>query len=344
MRKVSGVLTISIDFELHWGVSHLSVSAYERNLRGARVVVPRLLELFSRGGIPVTWATVGFLCCGSKDELMAALPAVENDYYRENLLSDRFMSTLGKNETEDPFHYAASLVAQIVNTPGQELGTHTLSHFHCLAPGASPEAFQADLKAALDLARRKYGRLIKSIVFPRNQMSAPFLEICADLGIMAYRGVEPAWPYTPSSGDGLIKRAVRLADSCIDLTGHHTGDLVPLCSSLPVNVPSSAFLRPVGRGLEWRLRRIEAKMEYAARHGRLCHIWWHPHNFGGDVETSMAMLMRLLFRFRQLSDDYGMRAMSMESVATEMLGVSGSNPVGDYEASGGRGAHQSWRG
>ena len=31
-------------------------------------------------------------------------------------------------------------------------------------------------------------------------------------------------------------------------------------------------------------------MRKAARERRIYHLWWHPHNFGADIEESMAIL------------------------------------------------------
>src|SRR4051794_24900749 len=51
-----GRLVVSLDFELYWGVrDQRSIADYRANLLGVRDVVPRLLELFERHGIRVTW-------------------------------------------------------------------------------------------------------------------------------------------------------------------------------------------------------------------------------------------------------------------------------------------------
>lgn len=66
---------ISLDFELLWGVrDHADRDSYGRNVLGAREAIPRILEMFEKHGISATWATVGFLFCESRDELMEILP------------------------------------------------------------------------------------------------------------------------------------------------------------------------------------------------------------------------------------------------------------------------------
>ena len=62
MASTAGIFTISLDFELHWGVhDQRPLAAYARNLLGAREAIPRMLELFD--AIALTWATVGLLFC-----------------------------------------------------------------------------------------------------------------------------------------------------------------------------------------------------------------------------------------------------------------------------------------
>ena len=58
-------------------------------------------------------------------------------------------------------------------------------------------------------------------------------------------------------------------------------------------------------------------MERAAKESRLYHLWWHPHNFGLHPERNLAHLRRILDRFRQLRDDYGMESKSMRELGVK---------------------------
>src|SRR6266403_5611940 len=70
-----GAIVISLDFELYWGVRHLpSLKGYVRNLVGARVAIPAILELFKEYGIHATWATVGFLFFERTSQLLRIAP------------------------------------------------------------------------------------------------------------------------------------------------------------------------------------------------------------------------------------------------------------------------------
>src|SRR5687767_2475335 len=164
----SGVFTISLDFELHWGVFDvLSIEDYRRNLLGARAAIPRLLRLFAEFEVHATWAVVGFLFCESRDELLAVAPSLRPHYRDPSLSAYRFIEEagIGVDEASDPFHFAPSLIRLIAEQPHQEIGTHTFSHYYCLEPGQDAGTFAADLDAALVMAA-KYQLTLRSIVLP----------------------------------------------------------------------------------------------------------------------------------------------------------------------------------
>ena len=157
-----------------------------------RQVVPALLDLFAARGIACTWATVGFLFCADKDELMGSLPAKLPAYADAKLSPYGDLARIGRNEQDYPNYFALSLLQQVQNTPRQEIATHTFSHFYCLEEGGDLGAFRADLTAAKAAAARR-GINISSIVFPRNQTSGAHLRVCRELGFTAFRGNELIW-------------------------------------------------------------------------------------------------------------------------------------------------------
>ena len=138
-RKRPGVLVVSLDFELHWGVrDRWSVGDHRARLLGAREAVPAMLELFEAFGIHATWAIVGFLFFEGKRELLDALPSRRPAYVDPVLSPYAGLAAIGASERDDPFHFAPSLIRQIAHTPDQEIGTHTLSHYYCLVYASSP--------------------------------------------------------------------------------------------------------------------------------------------------------------------------------------------------------------
>jgi hypothetical protein len=153
----TGRLVISLDFELHWGVrDSVRVDQYQQNLLGVRQAVPRLLELFRRHEIHATWATVGFLFARNREELLASLPDRRPAYARPVLDPYRALGDeLGRDEHDDPYHYASSLLDMIEATTHQEIASHTFSHYYCLEEGQDVASFRDDLVAARAIAQRR---------------------------------------------------------------------------------------------------------------------------------------------------------------------------------------------
>jgi hypothetical protein len=319
-EKLKGVFTISLDFELHWGVSdYRTVESYRENLENTPKVVRRLLNLFTEKGIHVTWATVGFLFCENKDELLRVSPKMQPSYENINYLNYRLIPTIGDNEQDAPFHYAPSLIKKIKETPFQEISTHTYSHYLCLENGQNIESFAADLDAACVVAEG-YNRL-DSIIFPRNQYKQEHIETIEKAGIRAFRGNQMSWIYSAQSRDNetLIKRASRLMDSYVNLSGLHIYNLEDIKKSKPYNIPASQFLRPFSHRLKKlegkRLHKIKSVMTAAAQQGKLYHLWWHPHNFGANTEENFAFLNEILSHFQTLAKEYGMVSRNMREIA-----------------------------
>jgi peptidoglycan/xylan/chitin deacetylase (PgdA/CDA1 family) len=325
MAGAPGIFVVSLDFELHWGMrDHSTVEDYEENLAGSRQAIPQMLDLFRRYDVHATWATVGFLFFASKAELLQQLPAQQPNYDRPRLSPYREIERIGASEEADPFHYGASLVNQILATPGQELATHTFSHYFCLEAGQTVEDFEADLAGA-NRAAERYGVKLKSLVFPRNQFNPAYVEACARAGLLAYRGNQRSSLYAASDSIGSkdpVKRGLRLADAYLPLTRRSTRTLAEIAASGgPYDIPASRFLRPYSAALRpleaLRLRRIEREMTAAARGREVYHLWWHPHNFGAHTAENLAALDRLLRCFDRLRREHGMQSRSMAEVAEQ---------------------------
>ena len=213
-----GIFTISLDFELFWGVrDHRTLESYGENIRNVHHVVPRLLELFSKYNVHCTWATVGFLFFNEKKEMISYLPAERPTYEKKEYDPYPYLE---QNELEKIYHFAPALIEQIKRTPGQEIGTHTFSHFYTLEKNTTIGQFQSDLRAAIAIAKEK-GIEIKSIVFPRNQYSDEHIKACLEEGIKIYRGNELSGIYKPISreNENIFRKGIRFADTYINMTG-----------------------------------------------------------------------------------------------------------------------------
>ncbi len=326
-RARPGALVISLDFELAWGVRDVfdADGPYRAHLLGAREAVPRLLDAFVGEGVAATWATVGILFADGRDEALAFAPEVRPAYHDRRLdpypaLRGRDpREPVGEGEADDPLHFAGSLVRQIAEAPGQELASHTYSHLTAMEAGVTAEAFEADLAAARAIAGAR-GWTLRSLVMPRHQQRPDLLPLVAGAGFVAHRGPEPHRLATPHAGvhDAPWRRLGRLADAVLPLTGANDAPWPRPDRHGLVDVPESRFLRPLLPRLgRWQERRIVGAMTAAARAGTICHLWWHPHNFGGDLEAHLAYLGRVLAAYRRLRDAYGFRSVSMGQVADE---------------------------
>ncbi len=321
----AGSFVISLDCELFWGVrDKRRLQDYRENLLGDRQVVPRLLDLFDEFDVHATWAFVGFLFYSDRSSLVSNLPERQPHYANTRFSPYAELAELGEDESLDPFHFGGSLIEEVLRHPGQEVASHTFSHFYCLEEGQTLEDFRADLEANCRAARR-HGIDLRSLVFPRNQVNPDYLEVCHDLGIRAYRGNTSSWLYRGMNEDeeSKLRRALRYADAFVSLTGNRIVRPDGNGAKVPVDVKASRFLYPQywwSAPLDgMRIRRIANEMRAAARDGYCYHIWWHPHNFGVNQEANLRILRRILEVYRDLHDEYGFEALSMSEVADRVL-------------------------
>jgi len=321
-----GYLVLSLDFELFWGMfDKETLESYGNRIAGERTAIPRMLDVFRKYKIHATWATVGMLMAKNKAELLTYLPPplLQPRYEDMNLSSYEYLKTapIEKDTVPDIYHFGDDLVWKILEAPFQEIGNHTFSHFYCIDGYTNePAIFRADLDA-FDQILKPFETTARSIVFPRNQTSHEALRICAEKGITAYRGNESHFLYEPrkDSDQSLFIRAFRLLDHYINISGHHTYPLPSREHGIPINIPSSRFLRPWNSALRMfeflRIRRIKNAMTYAAQHNEIFHLWWHPHNFGIDQDQNFKNLEDILEHFKSLQERYGMESASMHDIS-----------------------------
>ncbi len=321
----TGRFVISLDFELLWGVRDtLTPESYGANILGVWESLPKMLELFSKYDVKATFATVGMLFASSKEELKKFSPAKKPQYADANLSPyNGHFNTMLDSEEEDKYHYASSLIGLIAKYPEQELSTHTFSHYYCLEDGQDLEDFRADMEAAIAIAKER-DITLKSLVFPRNQFNNEYLQVCAELGIDSYRGNEDVWFHKAVSGENenYFRRGFRLIDAYFNISGHRCHEMDDISATHPYNIPSSRFLRPYSPRLRFlenlRLQRILKSMTYAAKKGKLFHLWWHPHNFGMYQEENLLFLERILQHYQKLNARYDFESLTMKAIAEKI--------------------------
>lgn len=305
-------LIISLDFEMFWGVSDSkSISDYGANVLGEWEAIPRMLSLFESYDVKATWATVGMLMCRDYAHWRSIVPSIYPGYYNSKS-STYNLASLAKENPK--LFFGRSLVERIIQTPGQELGGHSYSHFYCAEHGATAEQFSSDLFCMQEVVS-DFDIKLRSFVFPRNQIRSDCLNILIKHGYDVFRGNPQHWLYSNGHGitGGHISRALRLTDSYIPISR-----VVVPGSNVPsplVDCTASYFLRPWSRRFHFlerfRIHRLQQAMLEAVKSNTNCHIWWHPHNFGKNIEENLVVLESLLAYYRNLRDQFGMKSENM---------------------------------
>jgi peptidoglycan/xylan/chitin deacetylase (PgdA/CDA1 family) len=321
LNHKGGQFVLSLDFELFWGVWDVAtIEGYGANILGVKQVIPSLIELFNQYDIKATFATVGFLFAANKAELEkynpTQIPSYENEAY--NVYKSE-LNKIGNNEEDDGYHFGYSLLQQLKNT-SHEISTHTYSHYYCLEEGQTVDDFEADIKAAIEIAKKEE-IVLKSIVFPRNQINEEYLEMLYSVGIKSYRGNPTSWIYKPRKFAAEIPfiRLCRLLDTYFPISGNNIHTIYKTKNE-PINIPASRFLKPYNSLLSifepLKIRRIKAEMTAAAKQGKLYHLWWHPHNFGLNLQKNLKNLTTILNHYKKLNHQYGFSNFTMDEMTS----------------------------
>jgi peptidoglycan/xylan/chitin deacetylase (PgdA/CDA1 family) len=263
-----GALCISIDLELAWGVWDRPTRDYfELCAQKERMIVRRLLALFSRYDVSATWAVVGRLL-----DPLGPVPVA---------------SATGRH-----VWYAPDLVEAINRAaPTQEIGSHSFAHIYCQR--TSRAAMREDLDAAKAIHIR-HGLEWHSFVFPRNQVA--HVDLLRDAGMHAFRSADVGWHMQARRAGLVAGRLANLADKLLPVP---PTAVCPVHAAGMVDIPGSMLL--LGRGGIRRLVRpgvVEAKARLGLRaawqRGRVFHLWFHPSNFYYETDVQFGVLERVL--------------------------------------------------
>lgn len=320
-----GSLVISLDFELTWGaIDSWKPDGYGKtNILQVREVVNRLAALFEKYDVKATFATVGFVMLHDVEDIKQHTPALIPTYDNEGLRPyGKYLDYVAHQDSH--LFFAPELVEMLKKISNVEVGTHTFGHFYCWEPGQTIAQFDADMAMAQKVGDEQ-GLKLESIVFPRNQVSDEYLEASAKHGIKTYRGnAKKYFDHTTNRWKELFNKVSRLLDAYTNWGGNTS---IPYSeidrNAKPMNVPASRMLRPYTRKLRWleglRLRRIKKEMQYAAKHHELYHLWWHPHNFGANMDENFVFLEDVLKCYKECHAKYGMESMTMKDFYYKLL-------------------------
>lgn len=314
---MAGKFIISLDFELHWGVADLwDLESRKQYFLNTRESIPKVLELFKKYEINATWATVGFLFARDKKQLLDFSPVQKPEYL--NKKRSNYHVPFGNSEKDDPFHFASSIIEKIIETDGQELASHTYSHYYCNEVGQNIQQFSQDLQSAQAIAKENFGIQLKSLVLPRNQFNSNYLKAMSENGFTTVRTNPEVWFWQKNLKFANIARAI--------------DTLFPISKSLSfceedLLTENAIFLQPASRFYRayhenekliqfLKIRRVKSEMKEAAKNNKSYHLWWHPHNFGNSTEKNLEYLEEILKYFKQLQLDFNFTSQSMNEMVS----------------------------
>jgi len=271
-----GIIVISADFEMAWAFRYSKTKgpiAEELGLR-ERENVPKILALFDKYKIPITWATVGhlFLESCSKATGQNPHPNMPRHTFFENKNwkfshGDWYQHDPCSNYKDSPAWYAPDLIDQIIKSPvGHEIGCHTFSHIDCTDKNCTPELLNAELNECVKEAQKK-GIQLKSIVFPGGTNGN--YEVLKNAGFKCYR----------------------------KSTNFHI-DIPVLDKHGLVQIPSSYNLDR--SNLNWTAKRYirmaNSFVKKASKHKMVAHLWFHPSLDKWYIENVMPFVLENINR------------------------------------------------
>jgi len=320
MKK--GTLVISLDFELVWGIfDHIQILDKVPYFNNTLWAIPKILELFEKNSINATWATVGMLFNENWDEWHTNIPSLLPTYDNIKLNPYNYGKEHHKSNL-DKFFFAPNLIKDIKSISGQEIATHTYSHYYCLEKGQSVDQFAADIKQAVAMGDR-FGVPLRSLVFPRNQFNKKYLDVCFRNKIDTVRTNPRDWYWDLTKPETIVTKIARSGDAYLPFGkksySTNTIEKTPvLCQS------ASRFLRPQNK-IEvlnsLRLFRIKNEIIQAAKNGEVYHLWWHPHNFGIDTQGAIKSLKSILETYSKCKELYQMESLTMKQIRDNISNV-----------------------
>lgn len=305
-----GVLVVSIDTELSWGLVHHGTGAgYDG--RSERQHIDRLLDLMDTYEIPTTWAIVGHLfldSCAPVDGVKHP-EIVRPDY--EWMDGDWFDQDPCLDLQRAPTWYAPDLVDRILasNVP-HEIASHSFSHVVVGDPGCSEACLDSELKACRALAEAR-GIQLDSMIFPTN--SVGHLDVVRRNGFLAYRSRRPALP--PASA--LRSRVRKAADQLVPRV---SSAAFPEYSDGLWNLPQTLKLLVEDGGARGGLKRrqLQRRLHQAVRLGALFHPYFHPCDLTPNPELAFGTLDRLFREAARLRDAGKLETLTMGALAQRL--------------------------
>jgi peptidoglycan/xylan/chitin deacetylase (PgdA/CDA1 family) len=270
MKK--GVFCLSIDLELLWGRRAGDYASFKSSVLKERRIIDQILNMCKKNKIHVTWATVGHVFLDSCE--------VKNDIRHPEIIrntqlhgmSDWFSVDPGSSSIRNPEWYGADILAKILDTPFQEIGSHSFSHINFDKKYTSTLSAASEIKACVAIAKKMKLQLI-SFVYPYNCID--HLEILKKYGFLCFRGKERHWY---SAFPSFLEKSFQLLDLFLPIAPSICN---PEYDRGLLNIQGSyyflshrGFRKFIPRGV--RFGKAKIGIEKAIEKKEVFHMWFHP--------------------------------------------------------------------
>ena len=318
-----GVFTISLDFELLWGSfdsgKHQKFIHHFARDGGAfastRAIVDRLLALFQKYDVRVTWATLGHLFldhCQTIDGVKHPdMPRPRHSWFAE----DWYIHDPCKDYQAEPLWYGSDMIEKILAAePKHEIGSHSFSHVIFSDAGCTTEVAEAEIKKCVELARG-FNLKLESFVFPRNKLG--HLDLLPKHGFRIARGSAPFWFFRFSSRT--LRRAGHIVDDFFAIA--------PGCGR-PEQMQPGLWIAPVSMFLQSmdgprrliplsaRIRKGIKGIERAIGEQSVFHLSFHPtENLCFSTDRMFYALEGILAHAARRRADGELSVMTMSELA-----------------------------
>jgi peptidoglycan/xylan/chitin deacetylase (PgdA/CDA1 family) len=318
-----GVFTISLDFELLWGSfdsgKHRKFKDHFERDGGAfaatRGIVDRLLALFQKYDLRVTWATLGHLFLDHCDAIDGVkhpdMPRARHSWFGQ----DWYTHDPCRDFRTEPLWYGRDMVEKILAAePKHEIGSHSFSHVIFSDAGCTAEVAEAEINKCVEVAQALNVKL-ESFVFPRNQLG--HLDLLSKHGFRIARDSAPFWFL------GFRSRTLRRAAHVVD----DVLAIAPTCG-LPKKSAPGLWMAPVSMFLQSmdgprrfipagsRIRKGVKGIERAIAEKSLFNLSFHPtENLCFSTDRMFYALEEIIAHAARRRDEGKLRVMTMAEIA-----------------------------
>ena len=60
-------------------------------------------------------------------------------------------------------------------------------------------------------------------------------------------------------------------------------------------------------------------MKHAAKNNEMFHLWWHPHNFGVDIDKNFNNLEKIFKEYQKLKLKYEFESITMTDLTKKII-------------------------